>query len=75
MGSRSKVVAEELRSLFSQFGLLESIVLDNGTCFTSSEFESFLKLYGITRSLRRTRGEGCPGCQERFTEDSARIFP
>ena len=47
-GSTSKVVIEELRSLFAQFGLPESIVSDNGTCFTSSEFETFLKLNGIT---------------------------
>jgi len=46
-GSTSKVVIEELRSLFSQFGLPESIVSDNGTYFTSSEFENFLKLNGV----------------------------
>ena len=32
----------------SQFGLPESIVLDNGMGFTVSEFNSFLKLNGIT---------------------------
>ena len=47
-GSTSKVVIEELQSPFSQFGLPESIVSDNGTCFTSSEFEGFLKLNGNT---------------------------
>ncbi len=34
---------EELRVLFSQFGLPECIVSDNGTCFKSVEFNEFLK--------------------------------
>jgi hypothetical protein len=32
---------EQLRSVFTQFGLPETVVRDNGTCF--AEFESFLK--------------------------------
>ena len=33
-GSTSRVVIEELGFLFSQFGLPECLVSDNGTCFT-----------------------------------------
>ena len=43
----SKAVIEELRTLFSRFGLPETIVSDNGTCFVSIEFEAFLKSNGI----------------------------
>ena len=43
----SRVVVAELRFLFSQFGLPECIVSDNGTCFTSHEFKEFLKRHGI----------------------------
>ena len=39
----STVVMQELRTTFTRFGLPETIVTDNGTCFISSEFEEFLQ--------------------------------
>ena len=43
----SNVVIEELRTMFAKFGLPETVVTDNGTGFTSHEFNSFLKQNGI----------------------------
>ena len=43
----STVVMQELRTIFSRFGLPETIVTDNGTCFVSSEFKEFLQKNGI----------------------------
>ena len=43
----SAVVIEELRVLFAKFGLPESLVTDNATCFTSQEFKFFLQKNGI----------------------------
>jgi len=43
----STTVIEELRTVFAKFGLPETIVTDNGTCFVSTEFESFLRNNGI----------------------------
>ncbi len=43
----SKAVISKFRFLFSQFGVPETIVSDNGTCFTSEEFAIFLKSNGI----------------------------
>ena len=43
----SSAVIQELRTMFARFGLPETIVTDNGTCFVSAEFESFLEGNGI----------------------------
>ena len=41
------VVINELQTLFSKFGLPETIVTDNGTGFTSQKLKSFLKDHGV----------------------------
>ena len=43
----SAAVIEELNVLFAQFGLPDTIVTDNGTCFVSAEFSAILKRNGI----------------------------
>ena len=45
--STSSTVIHHLRATFARFGLPETIVTDNGTCFVSGEFEAFLKSNGI----------------------------
>ena len=42
-----QAVIEELRTVFSRFEISEVIVTDNGACFTSSDFESFLQYNGV----------------------------
>ena len=43
----SSATMECLRQVFAQFGVPETVVTDNGTCFTSDEFEAFLKANGV----------------------------
>lgn len=43
----SQVTIEKLRQSFSVFGLPKMLVSDNGTCFTSAEFETLMKQNGI----------------------------
>ena len=43
----SSVVIELLRALFSQFGIPEVLVTDNGPCFVSEEYEIFLAMNGV----------------------------
>jgi transposase InsO family protein len=40
-------VIEELRTMFARFGIAKTVVTDNCTYFTSTEFEAFLKSNGI----------------------------
>ena len=40
--STSTATIEKLRATFATHGIPEIIVSDNGTCFTSSEFKSFM---------------------------------
>ena len=43
----SNCVIEELRTMFVKFGLPETIITNNGSCFVSEEFETFLRSNGI----------------------------
>ena len=43
----SSVVIDELRSLFAQFGIPETVVIDTGMCFVSLEMEAFLTRNGV----------------------------
>ena len=45
--ANSSVTIEHLRNMFATHGLPKSLVTDNGTQFTSMEFESFVKKNGI----------------------------
>ena len=64
----SKAVIEELRTLFSRFGLPETIVLDNGTCFVSIEFEAFLKSNGICHHTSAPYQPASNGLAERAVQ-------
>ena len=46
-GATSQATIEKLRQSFATHGLPEIIVTDNGSNFTSAEFEEFLRLNGI----------------------------
>jgi hypothetical protein len=45
--STSSATIEKLRTVFATHGLPEKLVSDNGSCFTSEEFEQFLVKNGI----------------------------
>ena len=66
--STSKAVIEELRTLFSRFGLPETIVSDNGTCFVSIEFEAFLKSNGIRHHTSAPYHPASNGLAERAVQ-------
>ena len=46
-GATSQLTIQQLRTIFARFGLPDTVVTDNGTCFVSSEFEKFLSENGI----------------------------
>ena len=47
-GSTSALTIARLRALFAREGLPEVVVSDNGTCFTSQEFQEFMSINGIS---------------------------
>ncbi len=66
--SISSAVIEELRPLFAKFGLPETIVTDNGTCFVSEEFESFLAYNGIRHVTSASYHPASNGLAERAVQ-------
>ena len=43
----TQATVEQLRSIFATHGLPEMFVMDNGTVFTSTEFQTFMQVNGI----------------------------
>ena len=61
---------QQLRTLFAQFGIPRTVVTDNGPCFSSDEFHSFMKKNGIYHARTSPYHPGSNGLAER----AVRIF-
>ena len=61
--STASVTIQKLLITFATHGLPRTIVSDNGPCFTSSEFEQFVKCNGI-RHLKTAPYHPCTGSFE-----------
>ncbi|XP_041823137.1 uncharacterized protein K02A2.6-like [Melanotaenia boesemani] len=64
----SQVTIEKLRQCFSTHGLPQTIVSDNGTCFTSQEFKTFLKQNGIQHKTSAPFHPASNGLAERAVQ-------
>ncbi len=64
----SQIVIEELRTVFSKFGLPETIVTDNGSSFTIQEFREFLKNNGIHHTTSAPYHSASNGMAERAVQ-------
>ena len=64
----SLTVVQKLRTLFAQLGLPETIVSDNGTQFTSQEFQQFLKENGIVHITSSPYHPATNGLAERAVQ-------
>ena len=66
--STSTTVMEILRQVFSRFRIPEVLVSDNGSCFASAEFESFLKENGVKHITSTPYHPACNGLAERAVQ-------
>ena len=66
--SISTITIQCLHSTFSRFGIPQTIVSDNGSCFTSTEFENFLKLNGISHITTAPYHPQSNGLAERMAQ-------
>ena len=64
----SASVIEVLSTLFSQFGVPEMIVTDNGTGFVSTEFEEFLRANGVKHTTSAPYHPASNGLTERAVQ-------
>ena len=59
---------EQLRTTFAQFGLPDTVVMDNGPSFTSVEFDNFLQKNGIKHLQSAPYHPATNGCAERAVQ-------
>jgi len=64
----SAVTIEKLQTTFAALGLPETIVSDNGTCFSSQEFQTFVKQNGIQHIRTTAYHPSSNGLAERYVQ-------
>lgn len=72
--STTAVTIQCLRRTFSQLGLPEMVVSDNGTCFTSMEFKEFMDRNGITHVTSAPFHASSNGLAERAVQTFKRLM-
>ena len=74
----SVVTIQKLRCMFSTHGLPRVVVSDNGSVFTSSEFQQFMAKNGIhhirTAPYHPASNGLCPDCEGRLKETLQWVF-
>ena len=68
----SAITIECLRQVFAQFGVPETVVTDNGACFTTREFELFLEVNGIRHLTSASYHPASNGLAERAVQIAKR---
>lgn len=64
----SKFVVDKMRKLFCRYGLIDTLVSDNGTQFTSDEFQQFMKKNSIEHVLTAPGHPETNGQAENFVK-------
>ena len=62
----SPVTVQKLRATFARFGIPETVVTDNGPCFSRKEFEDFIMRNGITHIKTALVERACRACSMDF---------
>lgn len=70
----SAIIFECLRTSFSNHGLPELLVSDNGTCFISTEFKDFLSQNGIRHLTSAPYHASSSGLAERAVQTFKRMM-
>ena len=64
----SAITIDKLQTTFAALGLPEMIVFDNGTCFSSHEFQTFVKQNGIQHVRTAAYHPSPNGLAERYVQ-------
>lgn len=70
----SAAVISKLKSTMARHGIAETIISDNGPCYSSSEFQRFAESWGFTHTTTSPRYPQSNGLAEKTVQTAKRIL-
>lgn len=70
----SSAVISKLKSAFAHHGIAETVISDNGPCYSSEEFRHFANMWGFTHTTISPRYPQSNGLAEKIVQTATRML-